>query len=134
MKRNKKGFTLIELSLVIAILGILAIAALPKFINLSQEAEEASMEGVVGAVRAGIALYRANDMVTSGGTGNYPTTLDAVGATTDCGSAALCFTTVLSTGVDDSSWHKVSNTQYTFDDGATVTTYNYDSTAGTFNP
>ena len=67
---NRRGFTLIELILVIAILGILAISALPKFLNLATEAEQASRDGVVGAVRSGIALYRANDMVSSGGTGS----------------------------------------------------------------
>lgn len=128
----KKGFTLIELVLVITILGILAVSALPRFIDVSTEAEQASRDGVVGAVRAGIALFRADDLVTNGAPGNYPTTLDAVAAATDCSATALCFATVLTSGVSDSSWHKTSNTVYTFNDGTTTFTYTYVPAAGTF--
>ena len=125
---GRKGFTLIELILVIAILGILAVSALPKFLNLSTQAKIASRDGVVGAVRSGIALYRANDMVTNGGAGAYPTTLDGV-ANAAC---AACFATVLANGVNDASWTRASNTSYTFNDGTNVSTYTYDATAGSF--
>ena len=126
---NRKGFTLIELILVIAILGILAVSALPKFLNLTQNAKQASRDGVIGAVRSGIALYRANDMVTSGGTGEYPTALDAVGTGSTC---SACFSTVLANGVNDTSWTKATATTYSFNDGTTSTTYTYSSTNGTF--
>ncbi len=125
---NRKGFTLIELILVITILGILAISALPRFLDLSTSAEQASMQGVVGAVRSGIALYRANDMVTNGGSGTYPATLDA-NAT---GACVTCFDTILSNGVNDASWAKASATSYSFNDGTAVTTFTYNITDGTF--
>ena len=128
----KKGFTLIELVLVITILGILAVAALPQFIDVSTKAEQASRDGVTGAVRAGIALYRANDLVANGAPGNYPATLDGVAADSDCGPAALCFATVLTTGVSDSNWHKTNGTTYTFNDGTNTFTYTYTAAAGTF--
>lgn len=128
----KKGFTLIELILVITILGILAVAALPRFIDVSTEAEQASRDGVVGAVRAGVALFRADDLVTNGPPGNYPAALDAVAADTDCSPANPCFGTVLTNGVTDSSWHKVSDTSYTFNDGTTTFTYTYSTANGTF--
>ena len=124
---NRKGFTLIELILVIAILGILAISALPRFLDLSTSAEQASRDGVVGAVRSGIALYRANDMVTGGGAGAYPATLGTNGA----GACTGCFDTVLSNGIDDASWTKATNA-YSFNDGTATTTYNYNATNGTF--
>ncbi len=125
---NKKGFTLIELILVITILGILAVSALPRFLNLSTSAKTAARDGVVGAIRSGIALYRANDMVTNGGAGNYPTTLDGE-SNADC---ANCFSTVLASGVNDDAWARTSDTTYTHNDGTGLTTFTYNVTNGTF--
>ncbi|MFH1830848.1 MAG: type II secretion system protein [Pseudomonadota bacterium] len=116
---NRKGFTLIELILVIAILGILAVSALPKFLNLSSDAETAAQDGVVGAVRSGIALYRANDMVTSGGTGSYPTSLE---------TGSCCFNSILTNPV--TGWSTTDNVTYTCT--GTANTFNYNSTNGTF--
>ncbi|MBI2341290.1 MAG: type II secretion system protein [Deltaproteobacteria bacterium] len=120
----RKGFTLIELVLVITILGILAVSALPSFINISTQAEQASRDGVTGAVRAGIALQRANDLVVNGPPGIYPANLD--------GAANLCFTGVLTQGVADASWRKTAASTYTFNDGTTTYTYTYTQAAGTF--
>jgi len=127
----KKGFTLIELVLVITILGILAISALPSFINISTQAEQASRDGVVGAVRAGVALQRANDLVTNGPPGSYPAALDAATAAA-CSSANPCFTTVLTQGVADGSWSKGDATTYSFTDGTSTFVYTYTSSNGTF--
>lgn len=44
----KKGFTLIELVMVMVILGILSAVAIPTFFNLQDEAKEASVKGGLG--------------------------------------------------------------------------------------
>ncbi len=110
MKQVQRGFTLIELVMVIVILGILAAVAIPKFVNLSTDATQAAVAGVAGAASSGAAInystYTARGLtgtgvvtvttcdgvkqLIQGGTWptNYSTTTAAVG--TNAGDTAAC--------------------------------------------
>ncbi len=56
MMQKQNGFTLIELVVVIIILGILAVTAAPKFINLQSDARKSTLEGMKGALKGANSL------------------------------------------------------------------------------
>jgi prepilin-type N-terminal cleavage/methylation domain-containing protein len=69
---NQRGFTLIELVIIIVILGILAAVAIPRYQDITAQAKEASCRGALGGLRSGISIWYANRAVTTG-TATWPT-------------------------------------------------------------
>jgi MSHA pilin protein MshB len=57
--KQAQGFTLIELVIVVVILGFLAVTAIPKFIDLTEQAKQANIEGMAGGFATGVSLARA---------------------------------------------------------------------------
>lgn len=66
MFNKEKGFTLIELVIIIVVLGILASIAIPRYRNIVAESREAAARGSLGAMRSGVSIYYANAAVETG--------------------------------------------------------------------
>ena len=84
MKRQQ-GFTLIELVVVIIILGILAITAAPKFINLQSDARLSALQGLKGSIQGANSLIYSKASLAGVEKSSTATLLDIAGtaATTD---------------------------------------------------
>ena len=55
--KKSKGFTLIELMIVVAIIGILSAIAIPKFADLIRKSNEGATKGNLGAIRSALSIY-----------------------------------------------------------------------------
>lgn len=63
MKSRMNGFTLIELVIVVIVLGLLAATAIPKFINLQDDANRSALRGQFGAFESAVKLYHSGWLV-----------------------------------------------------------------------
>ncbi|MDD0842150.1 type II secretion system protein [Pseudomonas sp. Gutcm_11s] len=154
--KNSKGFTLIELVVVIVILGILAAVALPRFMNATKDAHRAAVEGAGGALASAVVLVRSQwEVNRSKGVANPNTnvvgfgdgTVDVnasgwplgTGGTLDCvglwgallqGSAPKV-ATAAATGIDYVATSGGTDCVYTYQADGADDTITYDPTDGT---
>ncbi|MGB0495082.1 MAG: pilus assembly FimT family protein [Kangiellaceae bacterium] len=133
---NTKGFTLIELVVVIVILGIMASVAVPKFINLQSDARISVMRGLEGAIRGSSTLVYSRALIEGeeqAATGN----VDVTGGTVD---TVFGYPAGTATGIqvaidlegNITPTHAAGVSTYTYDGFATCTvTYTQSASAGT---
>ncbi|NOZ09015.1 MAG: type II secretion system protein, partial [FCB group bacterium] len=72
---SKMGFTLIELVIVIAIIGILAAVAVPKFFDMKSVAQQANKDKIIGIIRSGLSSY-SSDQLAKNNQKVFPATAD----------------------------------------------------------
>ena len=79
--RKRRGFTLIEILIVVVILGILAAIVIPQFTNASQEATASAIRSQLQTIRGQIELYRVRNAgnLPAGFTGADSSLLDPPG-------------------------------------------------------
>ena len=97
---NNKGFTLIELVMVIVILGILAAVAIPKFVDLQGDARKSVAKGVTGALRGTITMLHARKLITPASSyaiGSVVANVDVSGVT--LGTAAGVITATINSSL-----------------------------------
>ena len=136
--KKQAGFTIVELVVVIALLGILAAVALPRFLNVTDDAHAASVNGTGGALRSAAGLVKAQAVVdeTAGGAAvNYDGTNVTVNANlypqaTDTATCISTWQNVLQNGAPGVAADTSTDYQAAWVAANTNCVYTYNRAAG----
>jgi len=87
-RASRKGFTLVEILIVVIILGILAAIVIPQFTNASQNARESSLQSTLQTLRSQVQLYKLQH---GDALPDLATNWDALTASTSYGNPSQSF-------------------------------------------
>lgn len=87
LKKNQKGFTLIELVVVIVVLGILAAFAVSRYTRMATDARISAVNGLAGGLRSAVAVVQGQYLVNGSTTATTVAMLDGTSVTVSSGAA-----------------------------------------------
>jgi prepilin-type N-terminal cleavage/methylation domain-containing protein len=120
-KNSNKGFTMIELLMVIMLVAILGAVALPQFLDFRTEGRVAATQSLVSSVRSGIKLqYSQQILRCSGANGSWPT-LNQVSTNNITTGATPCTTALVANAAERRFIDQTAIPQNPFSSDTTVT-------------
>ena len=122
MKKNikkKNGFTMVELLIVIAIIGVLSALMMPNFVSIQDRAKEVSVKAIVLSVQNALENYQIDS-------GQYPNG-------SDLPISDLCEILIADGYLTQTPTNPFTGANYTADDTSGQITYSYDSNTGVYS-